>query len=98
MDVKEAKRICNIAIGETVVLGAVSAILSFFHVLGDMTQAFMAFFAILAILSLSARKNELNKKNVTESFTYLMAVDFVACLAFVFYVFFVLGRNFIGMI
>ena len=98
MDVKEAKKICNIAIGGTVFLGAVSVILSFFHVLGDITQAFMIFFAILAMISLSARKNELNKKNVTESLTYLMAVDFVTCLAFVFYVFFMLGRNFIGMI
>ena len=98
MERKEVKKICDFAVGGTVVFGIVSAALYFFHVWGDITCAFMIFFAMLAVITSNARKRELNKKDDTDSLIYLFAVDFVTCLGFIFCIFFKLGRYFIGMI
>lgn len=58
MERKEVKKICDFAVGGTVVFGIVSAALYFFHVWGDTTCAFMIFFAMLAVITSNARKRK----------------------------------------
>jgi len=98
MELRETKKICDVAIGGTVAFGVISAVLYFSHVWRDVTGAFVLFFVVLAVITSSARKKELNQKDDTESLIYLFAVDFVACLLFIFCIFFRFGRYFIGMI
>lgn len=96
MDKKEAKRLCYIAEKGTFSFFVISVVLNFFSLFGETIQTFMIFFAILAWVTLSARKTE-SQEEVSESYTYLIAVDLIACLVFVFYIFFMLGRYCVRM-